>query len=149
MTYVPVSVYNLDGDFLGYSIKDDGANNLHSANLWTESPEDVADLQSQLTRLNDSSAILAFWPDVRDSEVQALLDNPDFEPLVLSPVEVVDEDASTFVWIEEPSDENPFGQMDREASDIVQKIVQAPSAVDVQRRVKTACERVARQRANV
>lgn len=148
MSYVAVVIYDMDGNFLGYSIKDEAVDKLHNNNLWTESAPDMEDLKAQLARLNDSTAVLAHWPDVRDPEVVALLDDPNFEPLALSPVEVVDEEASVFIWIEEPNDENPFGQMDRENSIINHKIEMAPAATDVQKRVKKACEIVARQRAN-
>lgn len=148
MAFKTVVVYDLDGEFLGYSIFADGAKKLHTANLWSESTDDVVDLQAQLARLRDQGDVLAFWPNVRDPEVQALLNDPTFESLALSPVEVVDDERSVFVWIEEPSDENPFGKMDRDASTIVHKTQMAPSPVDVQARVKKACEIVARRRAN-
>src|SRR4051812_13297870 len=145
MPYEAVSVYNLDGDFLGYSIKNQAVDKLHNNNLWAES--DVDDLKAQLVRLNDETAILAYWPDIRDPEVEALLNDPNFEPLTLSAVEVVDEDNSVFVWITEPTDEDPFGEMDRDASVLVYKNIMAPAPVDVHRRNKKAQEIVARKRA--
>lgn len=147
MTYASVVIYDMDGNFLGYSIRQDGVDKLHNNNLWTESADDVADLKAQLARLNDSTAIQAYWPDVRDPEVQTILDDPNFEPLTLSPVEVVDHDSSVFIWIEEPNDENPYGKMDEKASVILYKNEMAPSPVGVQARIKKACEIVARQRA--
>jgi hypothetical protein len=148
MPYEAVGVYNLDGEFLGYSVKNQAVDKLHNNNLWTESPEDVADLKAQLARLNDQTAVLAYWPDVRDPEVQALLDDANFEPLTLSPVEVVDEENSIHVWLEEPSDENPYGRIDQDASTIVYKDVMAPAPTDVARRWKKAQEIVARRRAD-
>lgn len=148
MSFQTVYVYDADGTFLGLSIYKPGAQKLHTANLWQNTPEDTADLARQLERLNDDVDVRAFWPDVRDPEVQALLDDPEFEKLKLSPVEVVDEDKSVFVWIEEPSDENPYGKADPELSVIVYKNEMAPAPVDVQARVKKACEVVARRRAN-
>lgn len=144
MAYEAVSVYDLDGNFLGYSIKNQAADKLHNNNLWAES--DVADLQAQLARLNDQTAVLAYWPDIRDPEVQALLDDKNFEPLVLSPVEVVDEENSVYIWIEEPSDDNPYGRMDPDASIIAYKTEMAPAPTDVHRRNKKAQEIVARRR---
>jgi hypothetical protein len=144
MAYEAVSVYDLDGNFLGYSIKNEAADKLHNNNLWAEA--DVADLQAQLHRLNDQTAVLAYWPDIRDPEVEALLNDENFEPLVLSPVEVVDEDNSIFIWIREPTEDDPFGQMDRDASVLVYKNVMAPAPTDVHRRNKKAQEIVARKR---
>jgi hypothetical protein len=148
MSFQTVYVYDADGTFLGLSIYKPGAQKLHTANLWQNNPEDTADLARQLERLNDDVDVRAFWPDVRDEDVQALLNDPEFEKLKLSPVEVVDEDKSVFVWIEEPSDENPYGKADPELSVIVYKNEMAPAPVDVQARVKKACEVVARRRAN-
>ena len=148
MAYQAVSIYTLDGQFLGYGLKQDGVDKLHNNNLWTDRPEDVADLKAQLGRLNEAIDIRAYWPNVRDPEVEALLTNPEFEPLKLSAVEVVDEENSLFVWEEEPSDESP-GKMDPDASIIAYKFVDAPAPTDVQARVKKACEIVARQRAAV
>jgi hypothetical protein len=130
MTYEAVTVYNLDGDFLGYGIKKPEVIQLQSVNVWNESPEEIEDLNKQLIRLNQASDILEFWPDVRDPAV----------------VSVVDEGESHFVWFEEPSDENPFGKMNEEASQLVYTFVEAPAPVDVQARVKAACEQVARAR---
>lgn len=147
MSFEAVQVHDLDGKFLGYAIKKEGAVLLHSLNIWTESPEEIQDLQEQLSRLNDQRAVLAFWPDVRDPEVQELLDDKSWEPLPLSPQQIVDEDKSIFAWIEPPSEENPYGRMDEENSIIVHKTVMVPAPTDVQQRVKKACELVARRRA--
>lgn len=147
MNFQTVFVYDTDGAFLGFSIFKPGAQKLHTANLWEDTPEDKADLKAQLDRLNDDYDVRAYWPDVRDSEVVALLDDPGFEPLKLSPVEVVDEEKSIFVWIEEPSDENPYGKADPDETIIVYKNEMAPAPVDVQARIKKACEIVARDRA--
>lgn len=147
MAFRTVFVYDSEGQFLGYSIKKDGANKLHTANLWADTPADKADLQDQLSRLVDNVDVRAFWPQVQDPAVQALLADDSFEPLALSPVEVVDEDKSVFVWIEEPNDENPYGKMDEDRSIIVNKIEMAPAPAHVTARVKKACEVVARTRA--
>jgi hypothetical protein len=145
MAYSAVQIHDLDGRFLGFGIRQDGSLKLHSANLWAE--EDADDLRLQLSRLNDQRAVLAYWPDVRDPEVKALTDDPTWEPLVLSPIEVIDEEKSIFVWIEEPNDENPFGRMDPDRSVLVHKFDHAPAPTDVQQRIKKACEIVARKRA--
>lgn len=146
MAYRAVSVYTLEGEFLGYSIQQEGIEKLLNNNLWSESPEDTEDLKAQLARLNEAVDIRAFWPNIRDPEVQELINNPDWEPLQMSKVEVVDEDNSLFIWLEEPSDESP-GIMDTENSIIEYKLVDAPAPTDVQARWKKACEVIARQRA--
>jgi hypothetical protein len=145
MTYQAVTIYDANATFLGYAIKQDGVDKLHNTNLWTQN--DIEDLKKQLHRLNDQTSVLQFWPDVRDPEVKAITDDPNFEPLKLSPVEVIDEENSVYVWIEEPSEENPFGEMDRELSHIAYKHEMAPAPTDVQARIKKACEIVARRRA--
>jgi hypothetical protein len=149
MSYSAVSIYDLDGNFLGYSIKQTGVDKLLNNNLWSERPEDVEDLKAQLARLNDAVDIRAYWPDVRDPEVQELVNNPDWEPLVLSPVEVMDEENSIQIWEQEPNLETGEpGILDRDASIIVFKNVMAPAPAHVQARIKKACEIVARRRAN-
>lgn len=148
MSYSAVGVYDLDGQFLGYSIREDGVPRLHTANLWTEDAGDITDLQAQLGRLNDAIDIRAYWPNVRDPEVEALLDDPEFQPLAMSAVEVVDEDNSIRVWIEEPDfDQGTPGILDVDNSHIAYKFVDAPAPADVKLRVKNACEIVARRRA--
>lgn len=149
MSFETVYVYNGDGKFLGVSIYQPGAQKLQTANLWTDSEEDQKDLADQLQRLNANVDIRAYWPDVRDPEVQVLLNDPEWEPLALSPSPVMDEENSVIVWDVEPSDENPYGRMNEELSVIVEKTVMVPSPVEVQARVKKACEVVARERAGL
>jgi hypothetical protein len=147
MNFKTVFVYDSESNFLGFSILKEGAQKLHTANLWQDTPEEVKDLKLQLDRLNDDYDVRNYWPDVREPEVQALLNDPTFEPLKLHPVEVVDDEKSVYVWIEEPNDENPYGKADPELSVIVYKNEYAPAPVEVQARVKKACEIVARNRA--
>lgn len=150
MSYEAVSVYDLDGEFLGYAVKSSGVDKLHNNNLWTESPEDIIDLKDQLARLNDATSIRDFWPDVRDPEVTALTDDPEWEPLTYSAVEVEDLENSVLIWEEEPDDEaGTPGILDRDASIIATKFVDAPAPAHVQARIKKACEIVARRRAGV
>jgi len=149
MSFETVYVYNGDGKFLGVSIYQPGAQKLQTANLWTDSEEDRKDFAAQLERLNANVDIRAYWPDVRDPEVQVLLEDETFVPLTLSPAQIVDDEKSVIVWDEEPSDENPFGRMNEDLSIIVEKTVMAPSPVEVQARVKKACEVVARERAGL
>lgn len=149
MAYEAVYVYNGTGGFLGYAIRNttDGANKLHNTNLWADTPADLADLKEQLTRLNDFTGIRSYWPDVRDPEVLAYTDDPSWEPLPLSPVEVTDDDKSVIFWIQEPDPATGFpGRMDKESSVIVMKTVMAPAPAHVQARIKKACEIVALRR---
>ena len=147
MSFNAVGVYDLDGLFIGYSIKEDGSQKLHTANLWTESDEDIKDLQAQLLRLNEAVDIRAYWPDVRDPEVVELLNDVNFQPLKMSPVEVEDLENSKLVWIEEPTEGSP-GRLDMGPSIIAFKTVDAPAPSDVKLRIKNACEIVARKRAS-
>jgi hypothetical protein len=150
MAFEPVAVYNLDGVFVGYGIRnaDEGVMKLHSTNLWGETQEDKIDLNEQLGRLNANVDIRAFWPQVQDPDVQAILNEPTFEPLKTSPVEVVDEDNSVFIWHEEPNHEaGTPGIMDQDNSIIIYKTVQTPAPTDVKRRIMKASEIVARARA--
>lgn len=149
MAFEVVYVYDANGTNRGATILQQGANKLHTLNLWDiNNPEDAADLREQLGRLVDNTDVRAFWPDVRDADVQALLNNSEWEPLTLSPAEVMDEENSVIVWQEEPSDENPYGRMDSDLSVIVNKTVMIPSPAEVKRRTMKACEVIARSRAN-
>lgn len=149
MAFEVVYVYDANGTNRGATILQQGANKLHTLNLWDiNNPEDAADLREQLGRLVDNTDVRAFWPDVRDADVQALLNNSEWEPLTLSPAEVMDEENSVIVWQEEPSDENPYGRMDSDLSVIVNKTVMVPSPAEVKRRTMKACEVIARSRAN-
>jgi len=146
MKYETVLVYDLDGNFLAYGIKNVGRDKLQTTNIW---PQDQLDeYREQLGRLNDEADVLGYWPDVRDPEVQGLLDNPNFEPLELFPQEVEDLDNSTIVWEEglEPTESQP-GVPDRLKSIFVYKTVMMPNAVEVRARQRSACEHVARKRA--
>lgn len=147
MSYEIVYVYHGDGSFLGATIYQQGAKKLHTANFWPEGEQ--GDLATQIDTLNNAVDIRAYWPDVRDPEVQALVNDPAWNPLELSPVEVVDEENSQFVWIEEPNDENPYGRMDEDASTIVHKIAMVPSSAAATARIRKACETVASRRAGV
>jgi hypothetical protein len=148
MSYQTVLIYDANANFLGYTIlrprKEDQPFKLQTTNVWTD--EQVNDLSHQLERLNDQRGILAHWPSYSDPEVMELVGNPDWEPVADEPIEVVDEENSTFVWIQEPSEEEPLGQLDEPASNIVTKYVYGPPPVLVQARIKKAQEIVARRR---
>jgi hypothetical protein len=147
MAFETVYVYNNDGAFLGYGIKNSASQKLHTMNLWTE--DQIDNLEDQLQRLNERTGILAHWPMLGDPEVQVLLNDPTWEPVANEPVEIVDEDKSTFVWIRKPDLANgDVGEMNEDASDIVFKTVMEPPPVLVQARIKKAQEIVATRRAN-
>lgn len=148
MAFEVVYVYNQSGALLGATIKQDSSKKLHTENLWNiNDPTEAQDLRDQLSRLVDNTDVRAFWPQVQDPEVQALLGDDTFEPLELHPVEVMDEDNSLIVWDEEPSDDNPYGRMNKELSVIVNKTTMAPAPAEVKRRTMKACEIIARRRA--
>lgn len=147
--YVPLALYDLDGNFLAYTIAKTDAQGtllkLHTTNIWAL--EDSGDLTGQIERLNDQGDILAYWPDVRDPDVQALLNDPNWEPTQLFPIEVPDESKCVYVYHEPPREEDGFpGAIDEDNSIIVMKTVMAPSSSATMNRVKNACETVARMR---
>lgn len=147
--YKALALYDLEGNFLAYTIgkEDEYVLKLHTTNMWSQGDSD--DLTAQIDRLNDQGDVLAYWPDVRDTEVQALLDNPAWEPVDKIPTEIPDNDKSVFFYSEQPREEDGFpGAVDEDLSVIVYKTVLVPSPADTLRRVKKACEVVARKRAN-
>lgn len=153
--YDHVAVFTLDGQFLGYSIKDANAQKLQTTNLYSEAESEQ--LVARLQELNDGKAILAVWPNARDPEVEALVNDPSFHPVEMVEDDVIDEDNSYIVHIKEPEADihgNLTGEMidggiiDQEASVIVYKKMRVPARPsDYMERTKAACEAVARQRA--
>jgi len=163
MNYEPVLVYALDEQqnpvFLGYSIK--GVNKLQTTNLYGEDEKDK--LQAQLDRLNRSVNLDKYWPNPRDPEVVALLNDPFFMPLEMAPQRVIDEAKSYLVYKKDQEVDrygNPVysltGQpvlvdspdLDWEASVLSYKMVNLP--VESSRatlRIKQACEQIAQKRA--
>lgn len=147
--YFPLALYDLDGNFLAFTIGKAGPDGtflkLHTTNVWAQ--EDGVDLSQQIERLNDQNNILPFWPQVRDPEVQALLDDPEFEPVQLSSLEIPDETKCVYVYLEPPREEDGFpGAIDENNSIIVMKTIMAPSSAATLKRAKAACEVIARQR---
>lgn len=148
--YQALALYDLDSNFIGYTIgkTTEGVLKLHTTNVWAF--EDSDDLTGQLARLNDQTDVKAYWPDVRDPEVQAYLDDSHWEPVQLIPVEIPDDERSIYIYREEPRPEDGFpGVPDMDLSEIVMKTAMVPSPADNMRRVKKACEIVARQRAAI
>ena len=153
--FKPVAVYDFDGNFLGYAVKRDGVDKLHSMNLWNDQ-----DIQAQLERLNADVDLRQHWPHPKDPEVLALLDDETFEPIAYKDVQVVDDEQSRYVYKQIPRTGIERAQLgsglvdsdeiDEEASTIVYKTVMVPERpTDVMWRIKKACEQVARERANL
>jgi hypothetical protein len=154
MSYVPCLVYDLDGNFVGYSILNNEARKLKTTNLWTD--EERAKLDEQVARLNGHQALSAHWPRLDDPEVIALLSDPSFMPLETEVADVVDDEHSYYVWTEvpeidhagQPTGRMVKGELDRQASVIAYKKATVPKRpIDAQIRTKKAQEIVAQKRA--
>jgi hypothetical protein len=136
----------LDGQFLGYSIKQDRVNRLQSTHLYAEAEEQ--ELAKRLQELNEKQAITSVWPDARDPEVQALVNDPSFEPIEMTEEEVMDTENSYIVYLKDAEGEDTF-DIDQEASVLKYKTAKVPlRPSDYMKRTKTACETIARQRAS-
>lgn len=147
MSFNTVAVYTLEGEFLGYSIKKQGAKKLHTMNLWEDTDEDKADLTQQIAVLSEGADIRNFWPDVNDPLVQTLLDDPSWEPAPLVETQVIDEEESNLVF----GEEDPLTLVKpllEDESDVVYKTVLIPSPVGIQNRIRKACEIVAQHYAS-
>ena len=145
--YESALVYDAHGNFRGNVILKNiagGTARLQSVNIWTDSER--ADLDDQLARLNSLISIKAHWPRQDDPDVQALLSNPEWNPVELEASEEVDEDESYIVYHEEDGTIN--GTIDYDASVIVPKTVMVPSRTGVAARIRLAMETVATERAN-
>lgn len=146
MAYRHVAVFDLDGSFVGYSIIEDGALKLQSAHLYSE--EEGEDLAKRIAELNESQAVTSAWPDARDPEVQALVNDPSFEPIEMVKQDVVDEDNSYIVYLKDAEGENTM-EIDEDASVVHYKEAMVPARPsDFFARTKKACEVVARRRAS-
>jgi hypothetical protein len=142
--YRHVVVFDLEGQCLGYSIIEDGALKLQSTHLYSE--EEGGDLAKRIAELNESQAVTSAWPDARDPEVQALVNDPSFEPIEMTDEEVVDTDNSYIIYLKDAEGEDTF-DIDQEASVLKYKIAKVPlRPSDYMRRTKTACETIARRR---
>lgn len=144
--YKHAAVFELDGQFLGYVIKEANNRTLQSTHLYSE--EESEDLAKRIAELNESQTVLAAWPDARDPDVQALVNDSSFEPIEMSDEEVMDVDQSYIVYLKDAEGEDTF-EIDREASVLKYKIAQVPvRPSDVMARTKQACEVVARRRSS-
>ena len=139
-------VYDAEGNFRGYTIIK--GNKLASTNIWPEDQQ--ADLQTQVQRLNADVNIKQFWPDTRDPDVQALLNNPDFMPYEKTTEQVVDDENSYLVYDESQRTEYDSPVLDMERSVLAYKDVEVPkNPAEVTVRFKRAHEIVARRRAGL
>jgi hypothetical protein len=151
-----VLIYTEDGTFLGSSIRRQGAIKLYTQNYWTEQEEPL--FQQQLNDLNRNQAIRGVWPDARDPEVQQLLNDPNFYPVELHEIEVIDEDNSYLVWEQVPAVDDSGAalvplqlvngeNLDEKASVIVHKNILAPvRPSEVLERTQKACAAIAEKR---
>jgi hypothetical protein len=149
-----VAIYTLTGSFVGYTIRDPSKPKLQTTNVYTEQEQEQ--LAKRLAELNDGQQVRTAWPDTRDPEVQKLLHDRNFEPIEMEEQQVIDEEESFLVWIQQPeTDEwgNETGVMvdgtdiDMNASVIVYKIAVVPKRPsDVGERTRKAQEIVARSR---
>ena len=153
-SYVPVAIYDLQGQFRGYSILNHEANKLKTTNVWTEAEQQQ--LQTQLDRLNTDSTLKAHWPALNDPEVAALLNDRTWEPIETRIADVVDDEHSFYVFEQVPELDrfgNETGRMvngdiDRDASVLAFKKAEIPvRPIDAQIRTKKAQELIARKRA--
>lgn len=90
MYYVICKVLDLSEVELGYVVLKEGTEKLADTNLWTEEQSD--ELREHVADLNRRIELKNHWPESRDPELLALIDDPDFEPLVYGEIEVVDEE---------------------------------------------------------
>jgi hypothetical protein len=143
--YRHLAVFEMDGTFVGYVVKEANNRTLQSTHLYSE--EEGEDLAKRIAELNESQNVLAAWPDARDPDVQCLVDDPAFEPIEMANEEVVDEENSYIVYLKDADGEDTF-EIDRDASVLKYKVIAVPvRSSDVMKRTKTACEVVARRRA--
>src|SRR5665213_4322537 len=96
----------MQGTFIGYGIRNpaeradsDGVVKLQSANVYVEGQE--AKLNEQLELLNQNADLRAFWPNPKDPEVLALLEDRSFMPIEYEERQVVDDENSHYVWKQE------------------------------------------------
>lgn len=140
--YEQVFIYDSDGNFIGYSIKDPNARKLQTTNIYLGSEE--KDLYEQLDRLNNKQQIMSNWPDAKDPDVVALLNDPNFSPIEMIETDVVDDDNSYYVYVKDGNGEDVI---DQQASVLSYKKMMVPARpTDVMQRVKLACEEIAKRR---
>lgn len=143
--YRNVAVFTLEGELLGFAIKEDGAEKLQSTQLYPEA--DAESLSKRLIELNDDQGLQAVWPDAKDPAVQALVNDPEFEPIEMVWEDVVDVENSYLVPMKNMHGEELPGVWDDNASVVKMKSAEVPKDPSAYfARTKKACEIVARER---
>lgn len=165
MSFEALYVYNDKSQFIGYVLKDPQVPDRLQSNLLYRENE-VEKLNKRLAELNEDVDLKQHWPHPQDPAVRQLLADPTFCPINYVEREVVDDDASFYVW-EQVQDVDERGNpkfdlitgkpvmvqgenIDRDASVIRYKLAKVPEKpTDEVFRIKKACEVVARQRAGL
>jgi hypothetical protein len=163
MSFNAVMIYSLNGDLLGYAIKNDTLTKLQSTNMYAE--HEISALNEQLRRLNTDVDLRQYWPNPKDPEVLRILDDEKFMPIEYVQAQVVDDELSTYIWeLEQAVDErgndlrHPDGKpvmtqganLDEQNSIIRYKMAMIPkNPSDLMLRIKAASEVIARQRAGL
>ncbi len=165
MEFELVAVATQDGLVIGYAIKKVGLPKLESVNLYT--PEEIGEAREFMRDLNDRAALREFWPMPNDPEVQALISNPEFDPIEYDEVDVIDMENSKLVYDMKPgppqldphtgvvesfaSDEVKYDEVGQPiinwmASEVAYKKELQPKRTQGKSRIEVASERVARAR---
>lgn len=164
MEYELVEIASLqeDGVSYGFAIKRVGHDKLTGINILSYEEGSV-----HVNDMNERAELRRFWPMPTDPEVQALIDDPAFEPVEYDEVDVPDMDASKIVYDMKPgppqidpttglisgfaADEIKYDDEGRPivnwmASEIVYKKERQPRRTQGKSRIEMASERVARER---
>jgi hypothetical protein len=80
--YEIVRVTQLDGVEIGYAIWRVDTLKFEDTNIYEP---DAKGLDERVAELNENLRLRPFWPDARDPELMALIQNPDWEPIELDP----------------------------------------------------------------
>jgi hypothetical protein len=151
--YQPVTVYDGNGDFLGYAIHHVGTTALRVTHLYEEGEEEA--LKTHLGRLNHGADMTAHWPDKDDPEFLALVNDPDFMPIEYIEEEVVDDnevqrmlDAGELIPERDLHEDEVSGNIEWKRPDklptVIAKVPVDPSAP--QTRLRKAAETIAHKR---
>lgn len=135
--YESCYVYDLSGNQLGWIIRASGTLGIKGSNIY----DNIQEVEEQLELLNNDVKAKAHWPQLNDPDVQALIKDPQWEPLELEEVDTIDNERSNFVYDE-------YGGIDWEKSTIVYTKVMAGNPEEVWARTKKAMESVAKERAD-
>lgn len=155
-----MAVFDLDGNFFGYVIKDAAPNifKLQSTNIYQELEYPQA--EQRIAALNQDIDIRSYWPNPKDPTVLAVLADPNFMPIEYEMKNMVDDENSYYVWVQEPEYDHETGlptgrtvngsELDEMASVIRYKMGRVPKRPsDEMYRIKAACELIARERAGL